>query len=406
MKPDHQSFSKSIATIVSQDVDRKDFGSGFLIHKDDEATYWLTCAHVIVKVGGGQNAKLDGQLVQLFYPDEDKLLSTVKGCDLAILRVQDFLDREPLKLSVASTEGKSITILGHCQKAESKFLESIEGSLVKPLQSNENGDRTKAWKLEISSFTKDTLQPGYSGSPVIDQATGYVVGVVTRQEGDKQGIATDIESLDTIISGRLPIQFLNSDTSSILSLSNHQINSTSQVLSSDFRKLTQELQKYYDKRQEIESAIQGLEIRIRELQTETKDDGSDPDRTRLLKKLQKQRELAKKYGDLSLNKFSGNLREELMSNPKDSAHYFLDIETCINRLYWVIKFNKIAAIDDIPLKLPLSNRSRYDTIQVTSAYEELLILLEKGLTQGISGESKQILLCALNGIKEQFKLSL
>ena len=49
MSLDHQEFSV-VALIDSKDTDRANFGSGFLVCRDEKATYWLTCAHVITDV--------------------------------------------------------------------------------------------------------------------------------------------------------------------------------------------------------------------------------------------------------------------------------------------------------------------------------------------------------------------
>jgi hypothetical protein len=56
--------------------------------------------------------------------------------------------------------------------------------------------RIKAWDLEITD--KFPLQPGYSGSPVVDEY-GKVIGVVNTRLGDgKTGVAISIEALEQI----------------------------------------------------------------------------------------------------------------------------------------------------------------------------------------------------------------
>ena len=57
---------------------------------------------------------------------------------------------------------------------------------------------------------------------MIDQETGYVIGVVTQREGEKQGLAIAISSLNQI-SGNLPIRFLKADTALSISMEYSEI---------------------------------------------------------------------------------------------------------------------------------------------------------------------------------------
>ena len=42
----------AVCLVHSKDRDNKRFGTGFAIHKDEGATYFLTCMHVVKDVGG------------------------------------------------------------------------------------------------------------------------------------------------------------------------------------------------------------------------------------------------------------------------------------------------------------------------------------------------------------------
>jgi Trypsin-like peptidase domain len=403
MNPDQRSFllsSPSVALIVSQDKTRTEFGSAFLIYRDDEATYWLTCAHVITDVGGAESAKIDGQPVELIAPREEQLSAMKEGCDLAIVKVKCFLEKEPYQLCDASASGKKFTIVGYSQKSKAKMSAPVSGDLGALREINSEGDRTSAWELEIT--TKDTLQPGYSGSPVIDQETGHVVGVVTQREGEKQGLAIAIGSLKKI-AGDLPIQFLTPED---LSDPDSQKKQSLIAASNEIDQLKQALQQFLEEKRAIELKIQDIEVKIQALHVDLEKGEADPGKASLIEKLQKQSELAKKYGDLALNKFSSDLKKVLESHSEDLDYFYLDIETCINRLHLMISYNSISAVDDIPLKLSLSNRSRYGNHQGADAYQELLRLLRQGLTLGASGESKALLLQGLDRIEEQIQLSI
>jgi hypothetical protein len=54
----------------------------------------------------------------------------------------------------------------------------------------------QAWDLQITDDY--SLASGYSGSPVVDEITGNVLGVVSHKQGDKKGIAIAIAELERI----------------------------------------------------------------------------------------------------------------------------------------------------------------------------------------------------------------
>ena len=53
-----------------------------------------------------------------------------------------------------------------------------------------------AWDLVFTDG--HLLEPGYSGSPVVDELSGVVIGVVSRREGEKWGLAISIEELTKV----------------------------------------------------------------------------------------------------------------------------------------------------------------------------------------------------------------
>ena len=406
MSSDHQKYAVAVVTSTSSTSHEKNqFGSAFLIGRDEKSTYWLTCAHVIDDVGGDEPARVNGHSVELIAPEKEQLTLLRNGCDLAIVKVEGLLDEKPFELSEAAIEGRKFFIVGYSQEDTSKVRRRISGCLGEPAVITLGTDNTSAWHLEIDSNPKYTLQAGYSGSPVIDQETGYVIGVVTQVEweGKKQGLAIAIESLRKV-AGDLPINFLKAVHLQNLSDADLRKNLALTAASNELEQLRQDLQRFFEERKAIELKIQDIEIKIQELNIEVEDDDHDPGRASLLQKLQKQSELAKKYGDLTINKFPIDLKEMIETHPEDLDYFYLDIETCITRLYYTLSFNDVTAVDDITLKLPLVNKSRYGD-QGSDAYLELFKLLKKGLTYGTSGESKNLLLQGLDSIEEQISLS-
>ncbi len=196
----------SVALITSADDSEPSFGTGFVIHHDQHATYLLTCAHVVRDVGGRDKVKV-GRLSATV-----DAIGNSNGCDLAILRVEGYHEMPPLRLCRSAEEGRRFIVAGfYWNETKIKTLRRIVGSLGEQVVIEFEGVRTKAWDLEIDEGSKNYLQPGYSGSPVVNAISGCVMGVVTQREGaGKQGLAISIESVEKIWRGipnlLMPIQ--------------------------------------------------------------------------------------------------------------------------------------------------------------------------------------------------------
>lgn len=190
-------FWDCVCLITSSNPERKadgDFGTGFVIHQDKQTTYLLTCAHVVEAVGGSDQVKVDG------HPATVEAIGDSQGCDLAVLVVRKLLPKlPPLRLSVVGEQGRDVTVAGYyTDGTKTKKQARIKGKLGDTQIINLEGDRTKAWNLEIAQDSKHNLKSGYSGSPVIDEITGYVLGVVAQETGKGNGLAISIEALEKI----------------------------------------------------------------------------------------------------------------------------------------------------------------------------------------------------------------
>jgi hypothetical protein len=189
-------FSDSIILVTSIDPNYSgNFGTGFVIHQYEQTTYVLTCAHVVRDVGGADNVKADGHRAKV-----ETSLGDVEGCDLAVLAVENGLTKlTPLKLGVVGEKGREFIVSGcYTDGAKARKLAPISGKLGGTQIIMKEGDRTPAWNLEISDDSEHELKPGYSGSPVVDKASGYVLGVVAQLTGQGKGLAISIEALGKV----------------------------------------------------------------------------------------------------------------------------------------------------------------------------------------------------------------
>ncbi|MFN6518862.1 MAG: trypsin-like peptidase domain-containing protein [Nostoc sp. CreGUA01] len=194
-------FQDAIVLITSRDDSINRFGTGFIVRQVRGTTYLLTCAHVIRDVGGPDKVQADGNPATVIASGE-KI-----GLDLSVLKVNDGLSSRPVISLKASGEkglafetsgyqdfGKDIS--GKVPVRKGKVLKGNLGERV-DLQSGQSADRIQAWELILDEDY--SLQPGYSGSPVIDQARRYALGVVSHREGGDRGTAIAIEELNKIL---------------------------------------------------------------------------------------------------------------------------------------------------------------------------------------------------------------
>lgn len=85
-----KSWEDSVVLIVSSDPGEQSFGTGFVIYKDQQATYLLTCAHVVREVGGPGKIQINASQAKVIAssPEEE--------ADLAILSLERLPDTPSL----------------------------------------------------------------------------------------------------------------------------------------------------------------------------------------------------------------------------------------------------------------------------------------------------------------------
>jgi len=190
----------SIVLITSNDSTNNRFGTGFVIFRDTSMTYLLTCAHVIDDVGGAEQVNAGGMiaLVVASGVKENPNLDVYYPADLAVLRVETLLDQPVLNMSLIGQKGTSFTTAGFQLFSKAFLIRPLQGVLGERvgLESRASGIRIRAWDLKINGDYG--LQPGYSGSPVVDSRKGSVFAVVSHRQGETKGVAISIEALTKI----------------------------------------------------------------------------------------------------------------------------------------------------------------------------------------------------------------
>lgn len=183
----------SVILINSNDPNISRFGTGFIIHQDEQFTYVLTCAHVVREVGGLNKVSTKGIPAMVVASGEDD------NIDLSVLRFEGLLDKLPLALCPIGEEGHSFITAGFQFFDQDYLIRPLHGKLGKQvgLESKKRKERIDAWDLQIVDDYR--LQPGYSGSPVVDEESGYALGIVSHRHGEgERGLAISVESLKSI----------------------------------------------------------------------------------------------------------------------------------------------------------------------------------------------------------------
>lgn len=185
---------ESIFLLTSKNPENESFGTGFVILQDSHSTYILTCAHVIRDVGGIHQLEVDSYPASIVAQSKD-------GCadDLAVIKIDTVMGNSILPLGMLGKPGSSFMIFGcwlYDKRSKQYRLEQIKGFLGKSvkLKSRHQAGFIDAWQLRIDDEL--SLQPGFSGSPVVDSKSYTVIGIVSHLEGQGRfGQAISLSSL-------------------------------------------------------------------------------------------------------------------------------------------------------------------------------------------------------------------
>ncbi|MCG8346308.1 MAG: SAVED domain-containing protein [Chloroflexales bacterium] len=184
---------ESVVRVTSADPDNHSFGTGFVIGHDPDGdhAYVVTCAHVVRDV--------DRPPLVESRPAEVVAIGAAERVDLAVLQVAGLAHMPPLGLQQLDTADLTVVITGWSRYGNEPRLLPIYGTLDRKaiLPGLQPDQRVDAWALKIPDDYP--LAPGYSGAPVVDRASGNVVGVATTAEGSgERGMALSIAALALI----------------------------------------------------------------------------------------------------------------------------------------------------------------------------------------------------------------
>jgi hypothetical protein len=199
--------SESIFRVYSSDPDNKQWGTAFAFDwswespnyylsfaSREEATYLLTTKHVIKDVGGAEQVRVGrypGYPAKLLFSEPDD-----SPDNLVVLRLDDLRNVSPLMLKVFSESDDTVKVFGFRAFSEDFLVRPLQARLGEQirLESRQQPRRVNGWDLRIEGDYD--LERGYSGGPVIDQKSGYVVAVASHREGGRKGVAISTSTLE------------------------------------------------------------------------------------------------------------------------------------------------------------------------------------------------------------------
>jgi hypothetical protein len=144
----------SVFLVMSSDEENQQFGTGFAIDRDEEATYLLTCRHVVMDVGGPTRVRVGDRLAEMVASGSEDGLE-----DVAVLRAKGSVDVPTLGLRVSGEMGNSVTVAGFRPFARSFLIRSIRGTLGERigLEARQQAGRIVAWDLDLSPYPETSI---------------------------------------------------------------------------------------------------------------------------------------------------------------------------------------------------------------------------------------------------------
>ncbi|MEL6159903.1 MAG: serine protease [Cyanobacteria bacterium J06627_32] len=185
--------TNSVVLVESWDEKRNEFGSGFVVHQDSLSTYIITCAHVVKDVGGLDNIKVSGKY-------KAQVIAQGSSFDIAILKVDTKLtSNPPLRVCTCQEPEGRFVIPGWFDYGfNSKIILPIYGSLIATGETEEDSFRVETHIFEVDTDSKHHLTDGYSGSPLIHERSGCVLGIVYQCKSGTTGPCLSVKAAKKI----------------------------------------------------------------------------------------------------------------------------------------------------------------------------------------------------------------
>lgn len=191
---------QAVLPVISTEPAKTSFGTAFTIYQSASETLFVTCAHVVEAVGGPERLRLKTGETDL--PVEVIATGLAdSSTDLAVLRVNQNLGKTVLALATNGQVGTSFVSLG----SHDLGIASVQARLMEPISGN-LGQRGLFWTTKsqpvpywsLNLLTGSVLQGGYSGAPVVDARSGWVIGIISVKLNNTLGIALSSEALKII----------------------------------------------------------------------------------------------------------------------------------------------------------------------------------------------------------------
>jgi len=178
----------SVVHIESSDKNNKSFGTGFAIDADDYGAYILTCQHVIEEVE-----------TPTIEDHEVEIIATSEFLDVAVIHVKD-LHIKPLRLQLEACKSNAVQAIGFATFSRDLVQKKvIKGTLFKEtIQLHSKVDDSFYIVRRVKAEEDYSFDKGNSGSPLICQDTGSVIGMISHKEGSDISYAIEIGSLKEI----------------------------------------------------------------------------------------------------------------------------------------------------------------------------------------------------------------
>ncbi|MDD4964001.1 MAG: SIR2 family protein [Gallionella sp.] len=182
----------------TEPTQNKNFGSAFIVARDDRHSYLLTCAHVLEQINGKGDNKL--KVSGLDASVEVVCCGAGDSIDMALLKVEGLLDKPLLDQFMFGQEQAEIQITGYSlfdARMGQHIKRALNGNLGKKNRLTANNREYPFWDVAIRDDSFATLEGGYSGSPLYSR-TGQVLGVVSHRRSGEYGHAFCISNLRTL----------------------------------------------------------------------------------------------------------------------------------------------------------------------------------------------------------------
>lgn len=165
------------------------FGTAFLIAVGGQR-FMLTCGHVVRDVGC-TSVRVGGM------PADVLAIGSPDGSDLALLKMHSEWPGAALNLGGSSPAEGLFTTVGFQTYSDRYVLRTLSGTFGRKSLLLGRAGESRMATVELAFGGDIRIQAGFSGAPIIEVASGKVVGVLSHSENQgRRAMAVDIEGLD------------------------------------------------------------------------------------------------------------------------------------------------------------------------------------------------------------------